>query len=185
MTILQVASFTHGRHCINVEFSLASRQMPSGSSLNFKCDLGSKNSENSFCCCCCLVQLFWSLFFIPYNSLGIIIWSTQLCFFEELNTPVYTQTQFSPEQNVSWNWKMCSFKSLEAREMVQWQKCLLCNHKDLSLELWYPHEKPGVVVHDCDPRLGDRDGQNPRGLLGRQLGKAVDFRFSEEHRLKI
>lgn len=80
---------------------------------------------------------------------------------------------------------MCSFKNLEARETVQWLKCLLCNYTELSLELQYPHEKPGVVVHGCDLRLGDRDRQDPSGLLGRQLGKAMTIRVSEEHTLKI
>lgn len=48
--------------------------------------------------------------------------------------------------------------------MVQWARCLLSRHEDLSLDLQHPHEKLVMQVQTCNPSTGEtRD----RRIMGR------------------
>lgn len=41
------------------------------------------------------------------------------------------------------------------KEMVQWVRCLLSRHEDLSLDLQHPREKLVMEVQTCNPNTGE------------------------------
>lgn len=63
--------------------------------------------------------------------------------------------------------------------MVQWVRCLLSKHEDLSSGPQHPGKKMGMVACSLIPELGRKRGEGPRGSLVSQPRLYVSSRFSE------